>query len=86
MRENVPLLKFNDLRRAPGAIQREHQWPEWRTWILLSDGYLRAGSTNTRCGDDVGPGRRYPLSLAKSPDGAIQWPRIGKKDWLRRFS
>jgi hypothetical protein len=41
MRENVPLLKCNDMRSGPGAIQRELHRPEGGTGMLLSDGNLR---------------------------------------------
>ena len=84
MRENVPLLKCNDLRSDPGAIQRELYRPEGGTGMLLSDEDRRTGSTNAGCGDGVLPGRRHLLGFAKAPDGAVQWSHIGKEDWARR--
>jgi hypothetical protein len=80
MRENVPLLKCNDLRSGPRAIQREFYRPKGGAGMLLSYCYLRTGSTNTGCGDGITPGFRYLFSFSKSPERAVQWPNIGKQD------
>jgi hypothetical protein len=80
MRENVPRLKCNDLRRGPGAIQRELHRPEGGAGMFLSNEDLRACCTNTGRGDRVLPGRRHLLECAKAPGGSVQWPHIGKED------
>jgi hypothetical protein len=84
MCEKVPLLKLNDPRRGPAAIQCEFHRPEGGTGMLLSDGDLRTGSTNTCCSDGVLPGRRHHLRTAKAPEGAVHRPHVGKEDWLRQ--
>jgi hypothetical protein len=84
MRENVPLLKCKHLRSGPDAIQRELHRTKGGTRMLLSNGDLRTGSTNTGCSDGVLPGRRHHLGFAKAPDRAIQWPNVGKEGWFRR--
>lgn len=85
MRENVPLLKCNGLRSGPGAIQREFHRSKRGAGMLLSYCYVRLGSTNTGCGDGITPGCRHFFSFAKSPERAVQWPHVGKEDWLRRI-
>lgn len=83
MRKNVALLKCHDMRSGPNAIQRELHRPKGGTGMLLSNGDLRTGSTNTGCSDGVLPGRRHLLGFAKTPGGTIQWPHVGKDDRFR---
>jgi len=80
MRENVPLLKCNHLRSGSRAIQRELRRLKRGARMLLSNGDLRAGSTNTGCGDGVLPGCRHLRRRAEAPDGAVQWPLLKKED------
>lgn len=49
MREKLPLLKCDDLRSDPGAVQRDLHRPEGGAGILLANGNFRTGSTNTGC-------------------------------------
>ena len=83
MRKNVSLLNCNDMRSGPDTIQRELHRPKGGTGMLLSNGNLRTGSTNTGCSDGVLPGRRHLLGLAKTPFGTIQWPHVGKDNRSR---
>ncbi|MDQ1058508.1 hypothetical protein QFZ23_002409 [Arthrobacter globiformis] len=53
MSEKVPLLNSNDPGSGPGAIQCELHRPEGGAGMLLSNGDLRTGSTNTGCSDGV---------------------------------
>ncbi|MDQ1058434.1 hypothetical protein QFZ23_002335 [Arthrobacter globiformis] len=52
--------------------------------MLLPDGDLRTGSTDTGSGDRVPADPRHLLGTAKAPPWTVQWPHIVKDDWLRR--
>jgi hypothetical protein len=83
MREKVPLLKCDDLRSGPGAIQRQLLRPERGTRMLLPNGNLRIRSTNTGSGDGVLPGRQHLLRRAKAPERAVQRADLEKEDRTR---
>ena len=83
MSEKVPLLKCNDLRSGPDAVQRELHRPEGGAGMLLPNRDLRTGSTNTGGSDGVQPRFRHLRRRAKAPDGAVEWPLLKKEDWPR---
>lgn len=84
MREDVPLLKCNDLRSGSGTIQRELYRPEGGAWMLLSNRDLRSCCAHTGSGEGVLPGRLHLRHRAKAPDRPIEWPNLKKEDRARR--